>query len=178
MFHNLLAAEKKKSLRIEYYTRLATVACFVFAGAVLSGSVALLPTYLQLRTTLNFLQEDAARYETEDAVAVAEPFERLGESAVLLERMELVASEEGVGDIVRAALSSRPEGIAIVGFSYDRDTSLITLEGVAETRSALVSFTRTLGEHERFTSVTNPIADLAISRDLPFRISCTLVDTT
>lgn len=173
MFHNLLTKEEKKKLRKEYVIRLGAVATFAVAAGVLAGIVALFPAYINLRTDLTLLLEEAARFEADSAEEVARPFTALANTGNLVARLDSVLGAEAVSDITTNIFDLRPTGIAITAISYERDTSRISIEGIAETREALVGYVRAVRESPHFSDVTDPISDLARSADLSFRLQFT-----
>jgi hypothetical protein len=175
MFHNLLTKEQKKALRWEYITRLGAVFTFAIAAGVLVGIVALFPVYIDLRTDLAMLHEEAARYETESAEEVALPFDTLANTGSLVSRLDLVLEAEAVSNIITNIFELRSAGIAITAISYERDASRVAIEGTAETREALVGYVRAVREAPHFSDVTDPISDLARSTDLTFRLQFTSV---
>jgi len=175
MLHNLLTPDRKKHLRNEYYGRLATVGSVLFACTVVLGIGALIPAYVWLRTELSILEQEAVWFDAEQAEEVAKPFATLTTSAQLVARLERVHASERVTDIIIKVFNARPSGISVTGISYERETSRVTLEGIAATRDALVTFRRSLDQNDRFADVTNPTGALTQSEDLPFRIAATLV---
>jgi hypothetical protein len=173
MFHNLLTKEQKKALRMEYIIRLGAVSTFAVAAGVLAGIAALFPAYIGLRTDLGILIDEAARFEAESAEEVARPFDMLTNTQSLVMRLDSVVRAEAVSGMIADVFMLRSAGIAITAFSYERDSSRISIEGTAETREALVGYVRAVREAPYFSDVTDPISDLARSTDLSFRLQFT-----
>lgn len=175
MFHNLLTKEQKKVLRREYITRLGAVFTFAVASGVLAGIAALFPAYIGLQTDLGILLDEADRFEAESAEEVARPFDTLTNTANLVTRLNSVLGAGEVSDIIAEVFVLRSEGIAITAFSFERESSRISIEGTAETRESLVAYVRAVRESRYFSDVNDPISDLARSTDLSFRLQFTYV---
>ncbi len=176
---NVLPPYERDALRRNYYLRLGITFTFMFAAAMLIGSVSLIPAYLSARTDLN----EAVRYQevqanTQDAT------ERDGATKtarVVNTQTELLLSSNNrhatraIEQIMRD-WQSHAEHIIISEFLYEvgeGKTSMLNLRisGEARDRTSLNAFVQTLRADPAFTGVTLPVSDLASGAILPFSLT-------
>jgi len=173
MLHNLLPKGRKDQMKIEYYTRLGTASALLTATALILGVFALIPTYLNLTSEVATLTQEVEHHSTnaEESKALAA---EVRESAEVLRFLEHKLKNTRLTDILEAALEVRPEGVVITGFAYDRKTGQLTVEGVADVRELVVTYTKDLELHEMFTKVPLPVSDLARQTNVPFNLQITV----
>ncbi len=170
MLHNLLRKQSKKEVVQEFILRFVSVFFFFMTGSILVGIIALVPVYLNTVATLG-------AYETEQTMKkeggedVTSLQERVDTQSARITYIEQDLKKKKVSDLLRTALLERSEGIEVVGYSYNRSTNSLSLEGVATTRDLVVPFARSLEATDDFENVPVPIADLAKNTNLEFRLT-------
>lgn len=179
MRHNLLPKDIKKKLRTEYYMRVLNVNLLLLSAILGLGTVALIPPYMKVTTERSAL---AALLEHETAQR-AEEGTTAPEDLLAGTKNTIVALREKLDhplftEIVTTTLSVRPEGIALVGLSFDRKNNAFVVEGIAATRDALVVYKDALEHVPGVHNVTSPISNLAKNTNLPFQISFTFAKPT
>jgi hypothetical protein len=173
MIQNLLSKHQKKKIRREYYMRLFSIASLMLCGVLFAGVVALLPSYVDVVGDLKTAQKELEQRQS-SAESSKELNAEVKETAVMLAVHEEELKKENVTDIIRATLDTRPEGISIVGYTYDRSARNISLEGIAKTRNLVAPYAKQLEDSEWFTSAPVPISDLAKNTNLNFRLQVTI----
>jgi Tfp pilus assembly protein PilN len=146
------------------------VAAFLASCATITGILALVPTYTQLLTEIDSYEET----EVAEMQSTSTAREELRAAARTLFVYRTALDELEISDVLKDALTVMPEDVRVTGVAYARSGSTLTIAGLAGNRTALVTFSRSLESHERFSSVQLPISDLAKNTDLPFRISCAI----
>src|SRR5690606_14764681 len=76
-------------------------------------------------------------------------------------------------EVVRSALVARPGGVRVSTLSFDSSENgkVLTILGVASTRSALIEYSRNLEEQPSFLRANVPAEDLAETENIEFRIT-------
>jgi hypothetical protein len=78
--------------------------------------------------------------------------------------------QERATEVIRAALSVRPETITIRGVAYNQELHTLTLDGVASSRDALVGYARSLEDTAVFGRVPVSLSDLAKNKEISFQL--------
>jgi hypothetical protein len=167
MLHNLLPLERKKEIKREYFIRLATVATILFSVVFLAGSIFLLPSYMEVKSALHAKKGEFEKRhkETEENVDLQNQIENTLYSITVLEDdLEKVRLTEYINTI----FEKKPEGITVIGFSYNKAQKSISLQSISRTRDLVAPFARTLEASEYFSTVPVPISDLVGKTDLDF----------
>lgn len=79
--------------------------------------------------------------------------------------------------VMDEVLSKKPTSIRISGIYYSvnsANSSVLTLEGIGDTRESLVSFSESLRSVKNFKKVDLPISNLAKDKNIDFTISVTI----
>jgi hypothetical protein len=168
MLHNLLTTDEKKAVRNEYYARLGVVGVLLVTGAVWVGALALFPTYITLSGELSVIT--ATPPETSTSTTSAE----ISTMRTTLVELERVGKTTKATDLFDRVFAVRPDSITISGLVYDHERLVVSIEGVAETRDALVTYARTLEELPEFAEVPLSISDLAKNTRIRFRLNATI----
>ena len=171
---NLLPKPIKRKLRLDYYVRLATVACGACAVVIGMGIALLVPSYLFARDEA----ETTARYVA--AIQEMGLRERAGSQssiALLAERIKIIKEYERPP--VTAQILSRlevrlPASVTLkkIGVRYDAaGEGGILISGVAGTRNALLAYAQSLQKENIFSGVTVPVSQLNADKDIDFSLS-------
>lgn len=179
----LLLPKEKKSLRREYLSRVTVLACFGAAFVLVLWGVSLTPTFVMLQSEEQVLTEEL-RVATdaglnEERTALKAELSHLSKQLKLLDVPAYHVSR--LLQVVTSA-QSREVGLSSISFDSTTDTvdkslkGQLTLSGVANTRSSLLTFVEVLKQQsDVFTSVDLPFASLVKDVDVPFTITVMLV---
>ncbi len=173
MLHNLLSKKIKKRIRKEYYLRRVVIGSLLFSGTVVVGLVALIPAYVDVSSELSFYESEYEKRQGDgdnDAILL----KKVSEDVFVVDTLEQEFEKEKLTKLLNEVMRLRPDGIRIVGFSYNRNGSSLTLEGVAETRGVVESYAKILEKSEYFYEVSDPVGDLAKKTNLTFNLSLTI----
>lgn len=173
MLQNLLQTKQKKDLEIEYYVRLVTVAALMLAGVVGIGAIALLPAYARVfgERTVSENTYEAQKKNIEDTKMLAD---EVSHSELMLTFLEENASQEKLTTLLSEVFKERPTGIVISGFSYNKNSASLMIQGVAATRDLVVPYAQAIEANPYFEKAPVPISDLAKNTDLDFHLSIVL----
>lgn len=169
----LLPEQNKKSLFKEYRLRLFTVIFLFLTAFCLISTALLFPSYISLYFERGVLEDESARVGMEIKVknekGIVETLARINHTLAAVK-----PQQSGVLQVTKVILDKLPSGISIDRFVYTRgekaDSSL-SLQGVAETRSELITFSRELEKQPDFSKVDLPISNLAKQSDVPFTLT-------
>lgn len=173
MLQNLLPKKQKRKNKQEYFLRLAIVSSFLLSGAFFVGLVGLLPSYVKILDELSTKKgEITARQESskDDKALSAE----VVQTAEMLDFLEEGLRGEKVTDLINETLLLRPDGITVVGYSYDLEKRTLVLQGIAATRDLVAPYARKLEASELFEEVPVPFSDLAKNTNLEFLLTLKL----
>lgn len=173
---NLIPPSGYKTVRYEYYLRVASTIGMLFAGVFILLSVALIPMYVLLDAQINaFAIEQAQQMENEDAFTVADHEVNLARE--MLAQLKRGEDTPAPSEIITEVRAVAPPNIIFTNFimnTSDGAMDKIQIQGQAPTREALANFKTALESSPRFGLVELPIADLARDENLPFAISIEL----
>ena len=174
---NLLPKAAARAIRRRYAARVAAgLALAIGAGAAAHG-LALVPAIIEGRRAVEALSARAASLRV--SAETKEYGEALREAAAL--RRD-VAAASIVGHVELSALADGvfravPAGVSVASFAFDRvgtSTVQAKIEGVADTRDALLLFRANLEAAPGASDVDVPVAALANESDAPFSVTLTL----
>ena len=171
---NLLPAEHRKRVTVEYRLRVAVVVLSLTLVVIIVGIVLLIPSYFLSRS-----KKDPA---SEQSALIARSIEfRESEASVELlkkarDRLLLLADSNkqmSLTSIIRTLTEEKGIGVTIGAFSYAQEDKIgtLTIVGKALRRDNLLAFKEALDQSSYFSSVSLPISDLAKSRDIEFTLT-------
>lgn len=169
----LLPEQNKKSLFKEYRIRLFAVIFLFLTAFCLISTALLFPSYISLYFERGVLEDESARITAEikekNEKGIVETLARINHTLVAVK-----PSESNVLTVTKLILDKLPQGISIDRFVYTRgdgaDSSL-SIQGIAGTRSELITFSRDLEKQPVFTKVDLPISNLAKQSEVPFTLT-------
>lgn len=171
---NLLPIKDKKYIRREYFIRLLSIGMLLVFFTALLSSVFLLPSLFISQTN-----EMAIRDQSEISKKSLEIQEQNISDTLLNEaneKLSLLSAEVDrplIQDAIRTVIDDLPNGVVLYSISYSEipdEQGRITLIGVAESRSALLSFTKFLEQESLFSSATLPVSNFAQDNNIDFSI--------
>jgi hypothetical protein len=172
---NLLPHEDKFFLKREFQTRVLVVILAFLLVTLLAGFLYLIPSFLLSKSkTVNALMkrkemEKAIASETQDTIHTE--VKKVREEIALLEPSPNSVS---FSHFVQQVIADRAVGIAILSFSMQKSgdgTGVLSVNGKAASRSALLSFIDRLKKEDGVTRVDSPVSNFAKNSDIDFSIS-------
>lgn len=177
---NLIPKHAKKSIRIEYFFRVASVWLILWSASLVAATATLLPPYVLIGTQVTGYEQSASEamervleYEdTSAALALAsQEAKRIIDESVAVpfsKYIHLIESLEGGHiKITEIRLERKEAGVAPV-----------LVSGVATDRQALASFRDRLLASEQVTEVDLPISNLTSDKNIIFNLTVTLANNT
>jgi hypothetical protein len=153
--------------------RVVIVCLGLVIAAMLSGAILTVPTFVATNSQRQSMAEDKARVQAgigseRDAQVTAEVRAIKAQLAILSARAE----SKTVVSVLERVLAQPRSGISITGLSLRRDAEkgTIVVQGVANTRSDLVAFSKGLQGEPSFSRVDLPVSSLAKGTDISFTI--------
>lgn len=172
---NLITPAERATLTRLYLLRLATVALSALASAVLVTLVLLTPSYAMLRAEA----EQAGSY-VQSATALAEQRAK-GQSQETLQKFQEAVTlltgasrKPSFAEILAASTNERPAGVTVstVTVTYDaQGNAVVSLQGTARTRAALIAFANELKRTPNLTQVVVPVSNLVADVDASFSMT-------
>ncbi|MCH7529596.1 hypothetical protein IIB50_00545 [Patescibacteria group bacterium] len=171
---NLLPIKDKKHIRLEYLIRLLSIAMFFVFFTALLSSIFLLPSFFISQTKEIAIRDQAE--VSKRALALREQNTSdilLNESKEKLNLLSSGVSRPLIQNAIRTIIDDLPSGVVLYIISYSEipdEHGRISLIGVADRRSVLLSFKKFLEQEALFSSVTLPVSNLAQDSDINFSI--------
>ena len=171
---NLLPVQNQTRLSRTYYIRLATTFLSVAAVVLFVGGLLLAPSYLLARDEaesakryLSALDESAGLRERSGALSV------VAELKEGIDLSKLFAEPATTADALSAITAHVSGGLHIgkIVFGKTEEGQVsISVTGVADTRTNLLSFAESLKADAFFEGVTLPVSQLAQDADIEFTL--------
>jgi len=157
---NLLPNEARKYAYQRYLLRLSTVASLGVAAIMTVWLIALLPTYLLLRSELAFQKHVLAQFEVRsfNGVDAASLGTQINNKLVILGR-PVTGPLLSPSDLVLMVTRVGGDGIIIERIAYDEKGS-VSLTGSAKDRTTLLGFARALEDEPNTESLVLPVGSL------------------
>lgn len=177
----LLTDEERQKVVHEYNTRRAIVTLWAFILVLIAGIIGLWPSYIL---------SNARENEVLERTKITEGSERVNDGkdlqAWLTEtnnRLKLLSPEldtDKPSMFITQVLEQKVADIQLTGFSWVKVKGKVVLSvnGIALDRQALVSFERKVSSSGYFSEVTLPISNLAQDKDINFQIKFAIATST
>lgn len=167
---NVLPPHERKMLRRDYWLRFTTVFALVITGAMLIGSISLIPAYLLARTehseVLRYQEIQGETREAGKRDTAVQTARLVGTQVRELLKTDGLRASQAVTHVLRD-WEVHAEDIIISGLLYElaeekkRVIPKLRVSGEARDRGALNAFVQTLRADSTFTDVSFPVSDLA-----------------
>jgi hypothetical protein len=173
---NLIPPHAKQGITREYWLRVISVWVCIASATFLILSVALIPTYV-------FIKSQISVYAKSAEAAIAEVDKHNLSSAALVQASQqaqlLLSLNEAkpFTELITELEAMQNPNVSIDRFEIEQDkTGLkpITISGKAKTRQSLADFREALLEHPEIETVFLPISNLAQDKDISFLITVTM----
>jgi len=173
---NLLPRDRVRTLRFEYFLRLATVALLGLTGLVVVCGVLLFPSYLFIGIEVSTRQAQIERLGSTsanaDEIAAASRLAALGDSTAYLATL---AKQPSASAALKNVLLVPHPGITLSGFTFappkDTGDGSMTVSGVSATRDALRSYSLALRSVPTVDAADLPVSAYAKDSNIPFTIT-------
>lgn len=153
--------------------RLLTVVLFFLSSLFLVASVFLFPSFISLFIDKQFLESQSQKIKHDISVKNNKGLlESLASIQTNLSYIDI--QKTSLYDTLLYVLERKPKDIKITKFNYvkgDTDNSSLSLEGYADTRDSLLSFSQKLESEKKFAKIELPISNLAKQSDIVFSLT-------
>ena len=173
---NLLPPTGHKIVKQEYFFRVGSSLCLLFASVNILLTIALVPTYVLVDAQVKSLEAESPE-EGASADASKASDAEIKKTQQILKQLkttkESVLSSTAIAEIQKYA----PDTIAFSNFQVATSKGAIDsiqVQGVAPTREVLSHFKEALEQTEVFQKAEVPLSDLAKDTNLPFALTVTL----
>ncbi len=173
----LLLKEEKREIKIEYGIRFLTILFFGISFVLILFLISLIPSFFVLKIDKDVLVQE---------LSVAQNSELNEDKKRLREKLQSLQSTLNIVDeptteisyYIQQITDRQPRNVSIssIGFSKENSKKVILLQGNANSRESLASFTDSLEMVSEFESVNLPFSSFARGADIPFSITINLVD--
>lgn len=177
---NLIPPSAKKSVSIEYWTRVSSVALLILSGIIATSTLLLLPIYVRINSQIKVYAESAkdatdkvSKYDLSSSALV----KASTQARLLLDLQD----EQTFTAIIATLLAFTNAQISIDSFELNRDKDGLTpiqITGKSLTRQSLADFRKTLLEHKDIRSAFLPISNLTQDKDISFTVTVTMEKPT
>jgi len=175
---NLIPRSAKKSIKHEYWVRVATVWLVLFSLALILGVGTLMPAYELINRQVEVYGSSAA-----EASQKLADYKNVSTGLVESSRQAKYIIDEKNVELISYYVSMfeslQGSGIELSQISLDRSEEGIApvrVSGVAADRRALASFRDRLLEREEVKEVDLPISNLASDKAINFNITVTIAN--
>ena len=169
----LLTEEERRKVAREYAVRRAICLFLALVLVLAVGIIGLLPSYVLSNARQNEALERARIMGSaggrEDDASLQFWLEETNRK---LQVLSPALDTDRPSDFIKTILDQKAAGITITGFSWVRAKDKVTLSvnGVAASRQALVTFENRINSSRYFSDVALPISNLAKDRNIDFQI--------
>ena len=174
----LLPSDRERTIRREYFIRLATIAILGAAALTLAAAALLAPSYAFLLTQEKNKTDRLALLESTlvsaDEAALSARLAALSADANQLTKL---GEHESVMSRIQAVLSVDHSGVAVTNIAYSPTSGkagTIAISGTATTRNALRAYQLALAGAAFSAGADLPVSAYAKDADIPFTITVTL----
>lgn len=176
---NLIPQSFKRSVAIEYWTRVLSVGLFIFSAILIASSLLLLPVYVRINSQINTFEtaaKEAAERVSEYNLS-SETLVKTGTKARLLLELRDEAKFSAIISLLQGMENSQVYIESIDLTRIDTNIAPIQLSGKAMTRQSLADFRTALLSRPEIDTVLLPISNLARDRDISFSVTITMKKT-
>jgi hypothetical protein len=173
---NLIPPSFKRSVAIEYWTRVLSVGLFILSGILIASILLLLPVYVRINsqidtfeTAANEALERVSQHDLSSATLV-----KTGTKARLLLELRNDTKFSSIITLLQGMENSQVYIESIDLTRVDKGTGPIQLTGKALTRQSLADFRTALLARPEIDTVLLPISNLAQDRDISFSVTVTM----
>lgn len=174
---NLLPEDEKKKLFNDYRGKIISTSLAGLFLVVIVAIILLAPSYYLSHAKLE--AEKVKLGNLEQSLSYRESRnteEELKKTEDFIEAISAYLQKKNLEKDFEDSLSASPNGVAIYSLSWRSVSAVeseITISGLAQTREALLSFSKNLEKVKNFTKVDLPISNLAKETEVMFVVTVT-----
>lgn len=175
----LLLKEESKKIKKEYIYRFFMLLLSGLSGILVLFLISLLPAYVLLKTDKEVLTEEVKISQNSELNADRKRLkERLNNLRDTLNTLDTKQYE--ISSFIQQITERQPRTVNISTIAFDSkssgaiEKSNIIIQGTANSRESLASFSKSLEEVEGFESVALPFSSFAKDTEIPFSITILL----
>ncbi len=176
--YNLLPYQQKKSLKREYYIRLATVSVSIITILGIFLFLTLLPSYFLSLSKKESSAKQLALARAKVADQKIENHISFTELRSLSDAVLKKIQSRSLNSIIEQILRDKTSGIKITGFDItapnDAGLRTVGVVGVADNRSSILEFAKKLQADQLFKKVDVPDSNFQKSKNILFTITLTV----
>ena len=176
---NLIPQSFKRSVTIEYWTRVLSVGLFILSAILIASSLLLLPVYVRINSQIHTFETAAneaatrvSEYNLSSATLV-----KTGTKARLLLELRNEVKFSAIISILQGMENSKVSIESIDLTRIETEIAPIQLSGKAMTRQSLADFRTALLARPEIDTVLLPISNLAQDKDISFSVTITMKKT-
>lgn len=173
---NLIPPKAKKDLLVEYWARVVSVWLMLISGALLVGSILLIPVYVLIENHISINKDQSS-----EVLLQVEEFDQLSESINYSNKEAIFMVNESdlpvLSEVIETFKSLESNDIQIAAISVGREgTGLrsVKISGIADDRLALSGYRDSLEAEEIVKDVDLPISNLAKDKDIFFNLTLSM----
>jgi Tfp pilus assembly protein PilN len=177
MFNLLPEAEKNKILE-EYSARRIIVFAVFLCVSLCIALVSIFPSYVLSSIKLKEIQDNISSVRQFTSFQEADQLSKeLSQANVKLSALQFNASSVPVEDLFSRIITRKISGVRLNGIMYKRgatkDSSVISVSGVAKDRESLSNFVTELQKEALFKNVSLPVSSFAKDSNADFTLQIT-----
>lgn len=170
---SFLPKKHKQNLLLEYKLKFSTAIAGSISVLCVIALVGLLPSYLNEKAQADALRVQLdAENTTEEQKNILRKQANQTYSEHLAGEIKKLSAKNKPSDVVSAIIAAKPAGISIQAIQFGE--KVVSVSGIADTRSNLISFEKALKENGAFKEANLPISDITKNVDAPFTINVTV----
>ena len=169
-----LPHEARQAVAKEYKKRLLLIYVVIVAFASIAWIASLVPSYVLVTIRRDeMLAQKSTSTMAKDADRLTSIEKEVDLAREKISTLNLVTSKQSISFVLSKLFAHISPGIALNALSVTRGgtNGTLSISGVATTREALVSFSKTLEGEPFFKKVELPVSNFTKGRDVPFTIS-------
>ena len=165
--------EYKKEARSEYFRKLAVLYLSLALVAAIVACALLVPGFALVASKRNALKTAQSAALAEKSAQNQAIEDEAREVKAKIETLSGLRKNSGVWGAIERLSLKRGTGIALQSIVIARkdDQNTMTISGMADSRDALVAFSKRLQGEPSFSNINLPVSSLAKSKDIPFSLT-------
>lgn len=171
---NLISATRRASLVLRYRSAVLAVLLLALACAVTVGALLTLPAYFFVHAEADQANDYVVAAEAIAADRVkTDARQALSGFTMAVELLNASHTPPALAHTMTLVTEPLPRGVYLTKFSSraETDGAVLTIDGVAGTRAALIAYARALRAVPQLSEVTVPVDDLVAGTEAPFTVT-------
>lgn len=173
---NLIPPIGHKAVRKEYYFRVAATLSLLFSSALIVVGLSFVPMFVLVKTQVRAFDSEMGS-GGESGISITAANDEVKRVNGIITQLKTTEKQHEASEYVRLLQEVATEEIEIRNIQFDlgkEGTAKVVVQGVADTRAALVTYKTKLEGLPAFSKAEIPISDLVKDSELPFGITLTI----